>query len=205
VRLPTGIDKASAGPLFCAGVTVFNPLVQYDIQSTDNVAVIGIGGLGHLALKFLHAWGCEVTAFTSSDSKKQEALAMGAHHTIDSGKPEELDKHLNTFDLIISTVDVKLDWTAYLNTLKPKGRLHFVGIPLQPLDIGVISLLRGQKAVSASPVGSPQTLARMLDFAALHNIAPDVEEYSVDQINEAVARLRSGAARYRVVVKMNRG
>ena len=205
VRLPPGIDKASAGPLFCAGVTVFNPLVQYDIQSTDNVAVIGIGGLGHLALKFLHAWGCEVTAFTSSESKKQEALAMGAHHTIDSHKPEELEKHINTFDLIISTVDVQLDWTAYLNTLKPKGRLHFVGIPLQPLNIGVISLLRGQKAVSASPVGSPQTLARMLDFAALHNITPDVEEYSIDQINEAVARLRSGAARYRVVVNMNRG
>jgi uncharacterized zinc-type alcohol dehydrogenase-like protein len=204
VRLPSGIDKASAGPLFCAGVTVFNPLVQFDIQPTDKVAVIGIGGLGHLALKFLHAWGCEVTAFTSSEGKRQEALDMGANHTIDSKNPEALEKYINSFDLIISTVDVKLNWSGYLNTLKPKGRLHFVGIPLQPLDIGVISLLRGQKTVSASPVGSPATIAKMLDFAAFHGITPEVEEYCISQINDAVERLRSGAARYRVVVNMDR-
>lgn len=203
VKLPAGIDKASAGPLFCAGVTVFNPLVQFDIKPTDKVAVIGIGGLGHLALKFLNAWGCEVAAFTSNSSKKQEALAMGAHHTIDSTDPDDIKKHLNTFDLVISTVDVTLDWPEYLNTLKPKGRLHFVGIPLQPLDVSVISLLRGQKTISASPVGSPGTIAKMLDFAVLHGIKPDVEEYSITQINDAVERLRSGAARYRVVVNMN--
>ncbi|MEZ5571239.1 MAG: NAD(P)-dependent alcohol dehydrogenase [Halioglobus sp.] len=202
VKLPAGIDKASAGPLFCAGITVFNPLIQFGVQSTDKVAVIGIGGLGHLALKFLHAWGCEVTAFTSSEQKRQQALDMGATHTIDSTDPEKLKKHLNAFDLIISTVDVKLNWTDYLNTLKPKGRLHFVGIPLQPLDIGVISLLRGQKTVSASPVGSPATIATMLDFVALHGIKADVEEYGVARLNDAVERLRSGDARYRVVVNM---
>ena len=129
---------------------------------------------------------------------------MGATYTIDSTNPEELKKYINSFDLIISTVDVTLDWSQYLHTLKPKGRLHFVGIPLQPLDIGVISLLRGQKTVSASPVGSPETIARMLDFAAFHGIKPDVEEFSISRINDAVARLRSGAARYRVVVNMNR-
>ena len=204
VKLPPGIDKATAGPLFCAGITVFNPLVQFDIQPTDKVAVIGIGGLGHLALQFLSSWGCEVTAFTSNDNKKQQALDMGAHHTIDSTNADELKAHTNSFDLIISTADVKLDWPGYLNTLKPKGRLHFVGIPLQPLEIGVISLLRGQKSVSASPVGSPETMARMLEFAAFHGIKPIVEEYNITQINDAIARLRSGAARYRVVVNMNR-
>jgi alcohol/geraniol dehydrogenase (NADP+) len=203
VKLPAGIDKASAGPLFCAGITVFNPLIQFGIQSTDKVAVIGIGGLGHLAVQFLRAWGCEVTAFTSSDAKKRESLDMGASQTIDSTNPDELKRHANSFDLIISTADVKLDWSGYLATLKPKGRLHFVGIPLQPLDIGVISLLRGQKSVSASPVGSPTTIAQMLDFAAFHAIKPIVEEYPVAQINEAVERLRSGGARYRVVLNMS--
>ena len=205
VKLPAGIDKASAGPLLCAGITVFNPLIQFDIQSTDKVAVIGIGGLGHLALKILNAWGCEVSAFTSTATKKQEALDMGARHTIDSTNPDELKRHTNSFDLIISTVDVKLDWSGYLNTLRPKGRLHFVGIPLQPLEIGVISLLRGQKSVSASPVGSPATIAKMLEFAALNGIKPIVEEYPISQVNDAVARLRSGAARFRVVITMDEG
>jgi alcohol/geraniol dehydrogenase (NADP+) len=204
VKLPAGIDKATAGPLFCAGITVFNPLLQFDVQATDKVAVIGIGGLGHLALKFLQAWGCEVTAFTSSASKQREAIAMGAVHTIDSTHGDAIKQHVNAFDLIISTVDVKLDWSVYLGTLKPKGRLHFVGIPLQPLDIGVISLLRGQKTVSASPVGSPASIATMLDFAALHGIKPVVEEYTISQIHDALERLRSGAARYRVVLNMNR-
>jgi uncharacterized zinc-type alcohol dehydrogenase-like protein len=144
-----------------------------------------------------------VTAFTSSDAKKRESLDMGASQTIDSTNPDELKRHANSFDLIISTADVKLDWSGYLGTLKPKGRLHFVGIPLQPLDIGVISLLRGQKSVSASPVGSPATIAQMLDFAAFHAIKPIVEEYPVAQINEAVERLRSGGARYRVVLNMS--
>jgi len=204
VKLPDGIDGSSAGPLFCAGITVFNPLIQFDIQSTHKVAVIGIGGLGHLALKFLNAWGCEVTAFTSNKSKKQEALDMGASQTIDSNNPDEIMSHANAFDLIISTADVKLDWSGYLSTLRPKGRLHFVGIPLQPVEIGVISLLRGQKSVSASPVGSPATIAKMLDFAAFDRIKPIVEEYPVSQINDAVERLRSGAARYRVVISMNK-
>jgi alcohol/geraniol dehydrogenase (NADP+) len=204
VKLPPGIDKATAGPLFCGGITVFNPLVEFNIQATDKVAVIGIGGLGHLALKFLRAWGCEVTAFTSTASKRHEALALGARHTIDSTDRAEIKKHINSFDLIISTVNVSLDWPDYIATLKPKGRLHFVGLPTQPIEIGVVSLLRGQKSVSASPVGSPATIARMLDFAELHGITPDVEEYGINEINDAIARLRSGAPRYRVVINMNR-
>lgn len=201
VKLPPGIDKATAGPLFCAGITVFNPLLQFNVQATDRVAVIGIGGLGHLALKFLKAWGCEATAFTSTAAKRREALAMGASDTLDTTDPAAIRKFANTFDLIISTVDVKLDWSDFLLTLKPRGRLHFVGVPLQPLDIAVVSLLRGQKSVSASPVGSPGSIARMLDFAAFHGIAPDVEEFPFSRINEAVERLRSGAARYRVVLR----
>ncbi|GAB4567056.1 MAG: NAD(P)-dependent alcohol dehydrogenase [Geothermobacteraceae bacterium] len=200
VPLPEGIDTAKAGPLFCGGITVFNPLVQFDIKPTAKTAVIGIGGLGHLALQFLNAWGCEVTAFTSSEAKKEEALAMGAHLTIDSCAPAALKAAAGQFDLILSTVNVRLDWNAYLNTLKPRGRLHFVGATLEPLDLGVFGLISGQRSVSGSPVGSPVNIARMLDFAARHHISPVIETFPMEQVNDALARLRSGQARYRIVL-----
>ena len=151
VVIPEGMDLKSAGPLLCGGITVFNPLVQFDVKSTDKVAVIGIGGLGHIALQFLNAWGCEVTAFTSSESKRQEALKLGAHKTLNSRNQEEIEAAAGSFDFIISTVNVKLDWNLYVNTLKPKGRLHFVGATLEPLDLGVFPLIMGQRSVSGSP------------------------------------------------------
>ena len=200
IPIPDGIDLESAGPLFCGGITVFNPLVQFDVKPTDRVAVIGIGGLGHLALQFLNAWGCDVTAFTSSADKRKEALGLGAHHTLNSRDGKAIEAAAGRFDLIISTVNVKLDWNLYLGTLNPRGRLHFVGATLEPLDIGVFSLIMGQRSLSGSPVGSPATMARMLKFALRHNIKPVIETFSFDDINAAVARLRSGKAHYRIVL-----
>ncbi|MEO6146930.1 MAG: NAD(P)-dependent alcohol dehydrogenase [Sulfuriferula sp.] len=200
VPIPDGIDLESAGPLFCGGVTVFNPLVQFDIKPTDKVAVIGIGGLGHMALQFLNGWGCDVTAFTSSEDKKKEALELGAHHTLNSRDPKEIEAAAGRFDMIISTVNVKLDWNLYLGTLKPRGRLHFVGATLEPLDINVFSLIMAQRSISGSPVGSPLTIAKMLDFAKRHHVKPVIEKYSFDNINEAIKRLRSGKAHYRIVL-----
>ncbi|MHB1331716.1 MAG: NADPH-dependent aldehyde reductase Ahr [Sulfuriferula sp.] len=200
VPIPDGIDLESAGPLFCGGVTVFNPLVQFDIKPTDKVAVIGIGGLGHMALQFLNGWGCDVTAFTSSEDKKKEALELGAHHTLNSRDPKELEAAAGRFDMIISTVNVKLDWNLYLGTLKPRGRLHFVGATLEPLDINVFSLIMAQRSISGSPVGSPLTIAKMLDFAKRHHVKPVIEKYSFDNINEAIKHLRSGKAHYRIVL-----
>ncbi len=201
IPLAEGMDIASAGPLFCGGITVFNPLKQFDVKPTDKVAVIGIGGLGHLAVQFLHAWGCEVTAFTSSASKIQEALDLGADHTLDSRNPDELTAAAGRFDFIISTVNVKLDWPSYMNTLKPKGRLHFVGATLEPLNISAFSLITAQRSVSGSPVGSPATIKQMLDFAKQHEIQPIVEFYDFKDVNAAIERLASGKARYRVVLK----
>ncbi len=201
IPIPEGIDPESAGPLFCGGITVFNPLVQFNIKPTDKVAVIGIGGLGHMALQFLHAWGCEVTAFTSSEDKRNEALRLGAHHTLNSIDPHEIGLAARRFDLIISTVNVKLDWNLYLTTLNARGRLHFVGATLAPLDINVFSLINGQHSISGSPVGSPATIAKMLEFSALHNIKPVIEKFSFDNINDAIARLRSGRTHYRIVLK----
>jgi uncharacterized zinc-type alcohol dehydrogenase-like protein len=200
VPIPQGIDLESAGPLFCGGITVFNPLVQFGIKPTDKVAVIGIGGLGHLAVEFLSAWGCEVTAFTSSSSKKKEALSLGARHTLDSRDTKEIKDAAGRFDFIISTVNVKLDWNLYLGTLGPRGRLHFVGATLDPLDINLFALMGKQRSVSASPVGSPATIAKMLDFANLHQIRPQIEKFKFADINQALDRLRSGEARYRIVL-----
>ncbi len=200
VKLPAGVDARSAGPLFCGGITVFNPLVQYDISPNARVGVIGIGGLGHMAVLFLKAWGCEVTAFTSSDSKRDEVLAMGAHHAINSRDPKAVAAAAGSLDLVISTVNVKLDWNVYLSTLRPRGRLHFVGATLEPLDIGAFGLIGGQKSVSGSPVGSPVVIAQMLEFAARHGIRPVIESFPLAEVNEALDRLRSGEARYRIVL-----
>jgi uncharacterized zinc-type alcohol dehydrogenase-like protein len=200
VALPAKIALESAGPLFCGGITVFNPLVQFAVRPTHTVGVIGIGGLGHMALQFLNAWGCEVTAFTSSEAKKDEALKMGAHQTINSRDPAAIEAAAGQFDFIVSTVNVKLDWNAYVAALRPRGRLHFVGATLEPLDLGVFPLLMGQRSISGSPVGSPANIARMLEFAVRHDVKPVIETFRFEQVNEAMERLRSGNAHYRIVL-----
>lgn len=201
VPIPDGVDLAKAGPLFCGGITVFNPLVQFDIKPTAKVGVVGIGGLGHMAVQFLNAWGCEVTAFTSSDKKKQEAFELGAHDTLNSRDAEELAAAAGKFDLILTTVNVKLDWNLYLNTLAAKGRLHFVGATLEPLDISAMGLIMQQRQISGSPVGAPQTIKSMLEFAKLHQIEPVVEEFAMEDVNAALQHLREGKAHYRIVLK----
>jgi uncharacterized zinc-type alcohol dehydrogenase-like protein len=198
--LPAGIDPAVAGPLLCAGITVFNPMLQFDVKSTDRVGVIGIGGLGHLALRFLDAWGCDVTAFSSSADKEDEARGFGADHFVNSRDSEALKGIAGSLDYIICTVNASLDWPSYLNTLRPRGHLHLVGAVLEPLSIPFFSLLQGQKTISASPTGSPNTMREMLDFAARHKIEPAVESYSFDQVNEAMDKLRNGKPRYRLVL-----
>lgn len=201
VALPDGLDPLSAGPMFCGGITVFNPLVQFDIPATAKVGVIGIGGLGHIALQFLNAWGCEVTAFTSSEAKHQEALELGAHQTINSRDEQAVAEAAGYFDLIISTVAVHLDWNLYLTTLAPKGRLHFVGATTEPLDINVFNLLMQQRSISGTPSGSPATIRKMLEFARRHEIAPVIERFAMTDINHALDHLRAGKARYRIVLE----
>ncbi|RZM75363.1 NADPH-dependent aldehyde reductase Ahr [Leptolyngbya iicbica] len=200
IPLPDGIDATKAGPLFCGGITVFNPIIQSGIMPTDRVGVIGIGGLGHMALQFLRAWGCEVTAFSSSPEKTDEAQSMGAHHVVNSRDPEALGAIANSLDAIISTVSADLDWSVYINALRPKGRLHFVGVAPSPISTHVFPLIAGQKSLSATPLGSPANTATMLDFTQRHSIEPIIETFPFSQINEAMEKLRSGKPRYRIVL-----
>ncbi len=201
IPMPEGIDLSKAGPLLCGGMTVFQPLLQHGINASHKVGVIGIGGLGHMALGFFNAWGCEVTAFSSNPNKYDEIRAMGAHKILDSRDTAALAAAHASLDLIVSTVNVKLDWNTYLGLLKPQGTLHMVGATLEPMDIQAFSLIGGQKSVSGSPTGSPAQLRAMIEFAARKHVEPVVEEYPMSQVNEALEHLESGKARYRVVLK----
>lgn len=201
VPLPDKLESANAGPLFCGGATVFNPIVQFDVRPTDRVGVIGIGGLGHMALQFLNKWGCEVHAFTSSDSKRDEALGLGAHAVVSSRDSDAMKKIARSLDFVISTVNVPLDWAAIIDTLAPKGRLHLVGAVLEPVPVAAFSLIMAQRSVSGSPVGSPATIATMLDFCVRHGIAPVIETFPFSQVNDALEHLRAGKARYRIVLE----
>jgi alcohol/geraniol dehydrogenase (NADP+) len=200
VPLPEGIDVAACGPLLCGGVTVFAPLGTLGIRASDHVGVVGIGGLGHMAIKFAKAWGCEVTAFTSSESKQAEARGFGAHRVISSRNSQAIAGAAASLDLLLVTVNVSLDWPAMLQTLKPRGRMHVVGAVVEPIGIPAFSLIAGQKSVSGSPTGSPTTIATMLEFAARHKIAPQVEYFPLSKVNDALAHLQAGKARYRIVL-----
>lgn len=200
VRLPTGLDATAAGPLFCGGITVFQPIVDFGVKPLDRVGVVGIGGLGHMALKFLNAWGCEVTAFTSSEAKYAEAKSLGAHHAVSSTDKAGLKKLARSLDFILVTSNVSLEWGAYVGALAPRGRLHVVGAVMEPIPVSTFGLMGGQRSISSSPTGSPLRIAQMLDFCARHAIAPMVEHYPMSKANEAFEHLRAGKARYRIVL-----
>jgi uncharacterized zinc-type alcohol dehydrogenase-like protein len=198
--LPDALDFATTGPLLCGGITVFNPFLQHNVPSTARVGIIGIGGLGHMALQFANKWGCEVHAFTTSDSKEAEARKLGAHFVHNTKKPGVLKPLARSLDLIISTINVPLDVPGLLDTLTPKGILHVVGAILEPMPVPAFSLISGQKSVSGSPTGSPTAIDSMLAFCARHSIAPITESYPMSQVNEALDHLRAGKARYRIVL-----
>ena len=198
--IPEGLDASKAGPLLCGGITVFSPFLNFDIKPTHRVGVVGIGGLGHLALKFARAWGCEVTAFTSSDSKRDEALALGAHQVVSSVDPKSMKQIAGRLDMVLVTSNVMLNWRALMGTLAPNGRLHLVGILPKPMEVEAFPLISGQRSVSGSPTGSRQDIDTMLEFAARHGIAPQTEHFPMSRINEALDHLRAGKARYRVVL-----
>ena len=200
VPVPDALPAAEIGPLLCGGITVYSPLELHGIRPTDRVGVIGIGGLGHMALKFCRAWGCEVTAFTSSASKEEEARAFGAHQVVSSRDTAAIRSLAGKFDLILDTVNATLDWNGLLGALAPGGRLHVVGAALEPIPVPAFALISGQKSLSGSPTGSRGSIDTMLAFAARHGIAPQTEHFPMSQVNAAMDHLRAGKARYRIVL-----
>jgi uncharacterized zinc-type alcohol dehydrogenase-like protein len=203
--LPSALDATTAGPLFCGGITVFNPIDAFGIRATDRVAVLGIGGLGHLALKFLRAYGCEVTAFTSTAAKRADALRLGAHHAIASDDEAAMRRLSGHFRMILVTVAVAMPWANFVRLLAPGGVLHFVGAVQEPLALPPTALMGFERSIASSSLGTPRQLVAMLDFCARHVIAPEVERLPLTRANEAIARLRSGSPRYRIVLDNDLG
>lgn len=201
IPVPDDLNPEVAGPLLCGGITVFDPLLRHNIQGVHKIGVIGIGGLGHIAIKLAKAWGCEVTAFSSSPDKTQEILDMGAHQVVNSRDKDQLKALRGQFDLIINTINVSLDWMPYFAALAPEGKFHTVGVVLEPLAVPAGVLIGGAKVVTGSPTGSPLALRQLLRFAARTQVEPTVEVFPMSQINDAIQHLRDGKARYRVVLK----
>jgi uncharacterized zinc-type alcohol dehydrogenase-like protein len=199
--LPDELPDAHAAPLLCGGVTVYAPLRRFGADRTRHVGVIGIGGLGHLAILFARALGCEVSAFSASPDKREPVLRMGAHHFIASTDVRALRAHAGTLDLLISTVHARLDWVTYLQTLRPNGVLCLVATPPGLLQIAAAQLVTGQRSICGSDIGDPATIAEMLRFAARSAISPTVESLPMDSVNQAIERLRANRVRYRVVLQ----
>lgn len=199
--LPDELDGSKAGPLFCGGITVFAPIVNCKVSPTDRVGVIGIGGLGHMALRFLDAWGCDVTAFSTSADKEEEARTLGADHFVNVKEDGALKKLSESFDFVLNTTNVTLDWDAYLATLRPKGTLHSVGAVESFGVKSFFGMLEKQRSMSGSPLGSPALVNDMIAFCARHDLLPVTETYDMKEINEAFDKLENGSPRYRLVLK----
>ena len=199
--IPKALASENAAPLLCGGATVYSPLRHNGVRPDMRVGVIGIGGLGHLAIQFAAAMGCEVTAFSATPDKEKEARSFGAHQFLSSREPLKSRRAGGFLDIILTTVFVDLDWAAYLRALRPNGTLCFLGAPPSPLSIPAVMLQSGQKSIGASVIGSRHMIAEMLDFAARHGITAKTEVMPRAEVNAALDKVRANRARYRMVLE----
>lgn len=200
VHVPEQLDRKGVAPLLCAGITTYSPLKQWGAGPGKKVAVLGLGGLGHMAVKLAVAMGAEVTVLSHSDRKRSDALAMGAKNFVNTSNGEDLKNLRNSFDLIINTVSADLDLSSYLDTLRMHGSLVVVGIPEKPYAISPNNLLSRQRSLAGSSIGSIKETQEMLDFCGEHSITSDVEVISADYINEAYERVVNSDVKYRFVI-----
>ncbi|KAI8065244.1 hypothetical protein BC940DRAFT_259227 [Gongronella butleri] len=203
-HLPEGIDIKDMGVLMCAGSTVFNALYSTNTSPTHRVAIIGVGGLGHLALQFANKWGTSVTAISTSDDKKDEAISFGAHEFLNSKRFDDAEylKTINKFDLIINTASANLPYDQYISLLKPKGQFLIVGVPTKPIEVNGRAFIGNELGMRGSLVGGRETVRKMLEFAARHNIKPAIEELplTLEGLEEGIQRCLDYKPRYRIVL-----
>jgi alcohol/geraniol dehydrogenase (NADP+) len=198
--IPDGLAAEIAAPMLCGGITVYTPFHVFDVRAGMRVGVVGIGGLGHLALQFARSLGYEVTAFSTSPDKEAEARTLGAHEFINSRDPEQMQRVANSFDFILCTVSADLPWIEYLAALKPRGKLCIVGVPVNEVHFPAFPVILGQKTICGSPIGSPSDINRMLGHAVEAGVKSQIELFPMDQVNSALRRVRNNEARYRVVL-----
>ncbi|WP_046214499.1 NAD(P)-dependent alcohol dehydrogenase [Paenibacillus wulumuqiensis] len=200
LRIPDNISLQDAAPLLCAGITTYSPLRTWNAGPGKKVAVVGLGGLGHMAVKIAHAMGAEVTVLSQSLNKKEDGLQFGADHYYATSNPETFQNLASTFDLIINTVSAKIDIDAYISLLALDGTIVNVGAPAEPLSLNVFSLISQRRAFAGSMIGGIRETQEMLDFCAEHHIVPEIEIISADQIDEAYTRVLASDVRYRFVI-----
>ncbi|EDV21161.1 uncharacterized protein TRIADDRAFT_60456 [Trichoplax adhaerens] len=199
--IPETMSSADAAPLLCAGITVYAPLANHNVQPGSRVGILGVGGLGHLGIKFAKAWGCRVVALSTSSNKEKEARAFGADEFVVTKDADQL-KSLKPLDMIINTVSANLDYESYINLLAPRGKFVVVGIASKPLQVNGGLLIGSERSIVGSLVGSPIMMQKMLNFAGMHNISPQLEIYpmDVDHCHTAFERIDQNLARYRIVL-----
>ncbi|WP_026695473.1 NAD(P)-dependent alcohol dehydrogenase [Peribacillus kribbensis] len=203
VRIPDGMELDAAAPLLCAGITTYSPLKHWGAGPDKKVAIVGMGGLGHMAVKIAAAMGAEVTVLSQTLSKKEDGLEFGAENYYATKDPETFEKLAGTFDLIINTVSAKLDMDAYFGLLTLDGTLVNVGAPAEPLSVNVFSLIGHRRSFAGSMIGGIRETQEMLDFCAEHNIGPKIEIISADQIDEAYKRVLASDVKYRFVIDIS--
>jgi uncharacterized zinc-type alcohol dehydrogenase-like protein len=202
LRVPTNLDLAGVAPLLCAGITTYSPMRHWGVTKGKKVGVVGLGGLGHMAVKFAHALGAHVVVFTTSPNKKDDALRLGADEVVISKNADEMEKHAGSFDFILDAVSADHDINAYINLLGRDGNLTLVGAPEKPLAVTAFALIMGRRSLSGSPIGGIKETQEMLDFCGEHNITADVEVIPIQKVNEAYERLLKSDVKYRFSIDM---
>ena len=200
IPIPDSLPSEQAAPLLCGGITVYNPIRTHGINPSSRVGIVGIGGLGHIALQFARVFGAEVTAFSTTHAKETEARELGAHHFVSSLDTKAMKDAASSLDFILTTVNADQDWGTYLQALRPTGTLCFVGVPPSPLNIHAFPLIGGQRTLAGSPIGSPFRIREMLDVAARHGVKATTELFPMAKANEAVEKVKKGKVRYRAVL-----
>jgi uncharacterized zinc-type alcohol dehydrogenase-like protein len=200
IPIPAGLDSERAAPLLCGGITVYNPLRTHGINPSSRVGVIGIGGLGHMAIQFARVFGAEVTAFSTSASKEDEARALGAHRFVNSRESKALKEVAGSLDFILSTVNADQEWGTYIQALRPTGTLCFVGVPPSPVAVHAFPLISGLRSITGNPTGSPYRLKEMLEVAARHGVQAQTERFPMARANEAIEKVKKNKVRYRAVL-----
>jgi uncharacterized zinc-type alcohol dehydrogenase-like protein len=200
IPIPDSLDSEHTAPLLCAGITVYNPLRTHGINPSSRVGIVGIGGLGHLAIQFARVFGAEVTAFSTSAAKEEEARALGASHFVNARESKALKEVAGTMDFVLSTINADQDWGVYVQTLRPTGTLCFVGVPPSPISLHAFPLISGLRSITGNPTGSPYRLKEMLDVAARHGIKATTESFPMAKANTAIEKVKKNKVRYRAVL-----
>ncbi|HMH06519.1 MAG TPA: NAD(P)-dependent alcohol dehydrogenase [Terriglobales bacterium] len=202
LRVPPNLKLAGAAPLLCAGITTYSPMRHWGVTKGKKVGVVGLGGLGHMGVKFAHALGAHVVVFTTSPSKKEDALRLGADEIVISRNADEMQKHASSFDFILDAVSAEHDINAYINLLRRDGNITLVGAPEKPLAVPAFGLIMGRRSLSGSPIGGIAETQEMLDFCGQHNITADVEVIPIQKVKEAYERLLKSDVKYRFSIDM---